>query len=103
MNSIYCVSKPWGNCWCLDERSAPVKASGGSQANATSTSKRLCKWIRTAKAALIRGAGEQSQMATREASEKKLSHSLSISGMRKCPYGRVAPVAVPREGPWSHP
>lgn len=105
MYGIYCVSKSWGNHWCLDECSAPIKAGGRSQGNATSTPKGVYKRIRTAKAALIGGAEEQSQIATEKAvlSGEKLTHSLSTSGLRRRPLGGVAPVAVPRAGLWSQP
>ena len=102
---IYCVSRPWRNCWCLAVWSAPIKASGGSQANATSTPKRVCKRIGSAKAALIGGAGEQSRMATEKSmpSGEKRRHSLSTSGIRRCPRGRGVPVAVPGARLWSQP
>lgn len=49
-------------------------------------SKIMCKWVRGAKAGPMRGAGEQSWMATQKAllSVKQQSHSLSTSGMRRC-------------------
>lgn len=63
----------------------------------TSTPKRLCKWIRTARAALIRGAGEQLNGSTENNAE--WSKMKSLTGQLR--HKEVTPVTVPTAGLWS--